>query len=304
MDDEEDQARTQAEIQELLRSTAGGRPTTLDDLLQLMGKPAARREGQILLKDFDAVVRAIGGQGRFSAHEIKRVFARHAREPPEAAAQTQGVEAYIPLREFKEKFLPPLAWTRDHEEVPAQRSQRSQEEESDAASRAESMAIDHVLAGMRAGDVARERLEEKRLGAEPQGKAAAGKLDPVLEGFDLESQDSRISKPIEEVVEAKWGDPRKKNALRQAAAASATGGGRGLSEGDLERLNAEGGSAYYRQPESVVKVAPARTALDASLDQFFRKFCDALEGEARNGKNPAGIESFVERYGREQPGFL
>jgi hypothetical protein len=36
----------------------------------------------------------------------------------------------------------------------------------------------------------------------------------VLESFDLQSQDSRISKPIEEVVEAKWGDPRKKNALR------------------------------------------------------------------------------------------
>jgi hypothetical protein len=61
--------------------------------------------------------------------------------------------------------LPSLAWTRDHEEVPAQQSQHSGEEDSDAASRAESMAIDHVLAGRRAGDVARERLEEKRLGA-------------------------------------------------------------------------------------------------------------------------------------------
>ena len=167
------------------------------------------------------------------------------------------------------------------------------------------MAIDHVLAGMRAGDVAREKHEEQqRLGAKPQGKAAAGKPEPVLESFDLQSEDSRISKPIEEVVEAKWGDPRKKNALRQAAAASATGGGRGLSKGDLERLNAEGGSAYYRQPESVVKVGPTRTALDASLDQFFRKFCEALEAEAGNGKNPAGLESFVGRYGREQPGFL
>lgn len=49
MDDEEDQARVQAEIKDLLKATAGGRPTTLDDLLQLMGKPAARREGQIHL---------------------------------------------------------------------------------------------------------------------------------------------------------------------------------------------------------------------------------------------------------------
>jgi hypothetical protein len=53
-----------------------------------------------------------------------------------------------------------------------------------------------------------------------------------------------------------------------------------------------------------MKVPPIRTTLDASLDQFFRKFCEALEAEAGNGKNAAGIESFVERYGREQPGFL
>lgn len=122
MDDEADQARVQAEIKELLKTTAGGRPTTLDDLLQLMGKPQARREGQVHLKDFDVVVREFGGQGRYSAHEIKRVFARHAREPPEAAAQTLGTEPYIPLREFKENFLPSLAWAREQEEAPAQQT--------------------------------------------------------------------------------------------------------------------------------------------------------------------------------------
>lgn len=47
------------------------------------------------------------------------------------------------------------------------------------------MAIDHVLAGMRAGDVARERLEEGRLAGQQPGKAQAGKLDAVQESFDL-----------------------------------------------------------------------------------------------------------------------
>jgi hypothetical protein len=74
MDDEEDQERVYGEVRQLLSTTAGGRPTSLDDLLQLMGKPAARKEDQILLEDFKAVVKGLGGEGRYSAHEIKRVF--------------------------------------------------------------------------------------------------------------------------------------------------------------------------------------------------------------------------------------
>lgn len=84
-----------------------------------MGKPAARGEGQVHLGDFEAAVKGSGGSGLYSAHEIKRVFATHARDPPEGAAQTEGTEPYIPLREFKEKFLPSLAWTREREEVKA-----------------------------------------------------------------------------------------------------------------------------------------------------------------------------------------
>jgi hypothetical protein len=65
------------------------------------------------------VVKGCGGSGRYSAHEIKRVFATHARDPPAGAARTQGTEPYIPLREFKEKFLPSLTWTREREEARA-----------------------------------------------------------------------------------------------------------------------------------------------------------------------------------------
>jgi hypothetical protein len=61
---------------------------------------------------------------------------------------------------------------------------------------------------------------------------------------------------------------------------------------------------YYRQPESIKLLAPMRTSLDTSLDLFFRQFCEALEAEARSGAKPMGIEGFVERYGKEQAGFL
>ena len=109
MDDESDQLRVNAEIKELLRHN-NGRRTGFDDLLQMMGKPGFQREGQVTLEDFQAVIRGAGGQGKFSAHEIKRVFNSHAQQPQPGVV---GGEAFMPLREFKDKFLPGLSWTRD-----------------------------------------------------------------------------------------------------------------------------------------------------------------------------------------------
>lgn len=43
--DDGDYLRVQAEIKELLRTDSAGKPTTFDDLLQLMGKPKFRKEG-------------------------------------------------------------------------------------------------------------------------------------------------------------------------------------------------------------------------------------------------------------------
>ena len=79
--DDGDYLRVQAEIKELLRTDSGGKPTTFDDLLQLMGKPKFQKAGQVSLADFQTVIQAAGGS-KFSAHEIKQVFRSHSVEPP------------------------------------------------------------------------------------------------------------------------------------------------------------------------------------------------------------------------------
>jgi len=49
MDGDDNDLRVFSEIKELLRSNAYGKPTTFDDLLQMMGKPTFQREGQVNL---------------------------------------------------------------------------------------------------------------------------------------------------------------------------------------------------------------------------------------------------------------
>lgn len=138
---------------------------------------------------------------------------------------------------------------------------------------------------------------------------AAAKLGTVPEdGSDLYSQDSRISKPIEELVGAKWGDPRKKLAQKQMAKIPENTGG--LSEEALQAHNAKlkVNEQFYRQPEAVIPaqglLAPSHFEFDKSLDRFFRSFCKALVEEAASGPRPTEVERYVDRYGREAPGFL
>jgi hypothetical protein len=60
------------------------------------------------------------------------------------------------------------------------------------------------------------------------------------QSFEGLSQDSRVSRAIDDLVETKWGDPRKKNAQRQTAAASSTKGGAGqLNKEALNQLNSQ-----------------------------------------------------------------
>lgn len=60
--DDGDYLRVQADIKELLRTDSAGKPTTFDDLLQLMGnnnnKPKFQKEGQVSLADFQTVIQA------------------------------------------------------------------------------------------------------------------------------------------------------------------------------------------------------------------------------------------------------
>lgn len=82
-------------------------------------------------------------------------------------------------------------------------------------SKTESMFIDNILDGKKLGDVLREREEEERLLEKRMAKNKPTELQEVHEqSFEGLSQDSRVSRAIDDLVETKWGDPRKKNAQR------------------------------------------------------------------------------------------
>lgn len=83
----------------------------------------------------------------------------------------------------------------------------------------ESMVIDNILEGKKAGDVAREKMEKERYLEKQQQKSLQNKkpslkIEPERNDFDEQSNDSRISKPIEKIVEANSKDPRKKLAQK------------------------------------------------------------------------------------------
>ena len=59
--DDGDYLRVQSEIKELFRTDSAGKPTTFDDLLQMMGKPKFQKEGEVNLSDFQTVISVAGG---------------------------------------------------------------------------------------------------------------------------------------------------------------------------------------------------------------------------------------------------
>lgn len=52
------------------------------------------------------------------------------------------------------------------------------------------------------------------------------------------------------------------------------------------------------------KQAQVCLPLDGTLDKFLREFARALTEDAKSGLKPREIESYVEQYGLESPGFL
>jgi hypothetical protein len=134
----------------------------------------------VSLADFQAVVKGAGAGNKFSAHEIKQVFNQHSVEPPKVGAYSQigAQEAHIPLREFKDKFLPSMGWQRDNVVAVETRSTR-EDGASVSASKTESMDISQIMQGKQIGDVMRERDEQAR--KIEKLKAQNKKLDQVSE---------------------------------------------------------------------------------------------------------------------------
>ena len=128
-----------------------------------MGGAAFQKEGQVTLADFQAVVKGAGAGNKFSVHEVKQVFSQNSVEPPKSGAFSQvgAQEAYIPLREFKDKFLPSLGWQRDNV-VHVETKSTKEDGASVSMSKTESMDISQIMQGKQMGDVMREREEQKR----------------------------------------------------------------------------------------------------------------------------------------------
>ena len=83
------------------------------------------------------------------------MFKSHSVEPPKQGASSGGTEPYIPIRDFKDKFLPALGWKSDLEKGLDGKSHKSGASgaRTDSASRTESMAIDQIMEGKRASDI-------------------------------------------------------------------------------------------------------------------------------------------------------
>ena len=110
--------------------------------------------------------------------------------------------------------MPALGWKKDELGGIERASAGQASAGSGSASRTESMAIDNNLGGKRADDVHREKQKQQHVEERKREQLQASKLAAVQEqASDALSQDSRISKPLEEVVGTKWADPRKKNAM-------------------------------------------------------------------------------------------
>lgn len=105
-----------------------------------------------------------------------------------------------------------MGWQKDNV-VAIEAKSTKEDGASVSISKTESMDISQIMQGKQIGDVMREREEQQRKLEKLKQKNQ--KLNEVSEqSFDLYSQDSRISKPIEQVVGTNPNDPRKKYAMQ------------------------------------------------------------------------------------------
>ena len=160
----------------------------------------------------------------------------------------------------------------------------------------ESVIIDNILDGKRAAEAEKKKEEanyqkEKLLHAADQ-KSAAGSID------------SRVSKPIEELVGAKNQDPRKKNQSKLAAIPEKKKEG-GLTTEALKKHEDSMmvNQKFFKQPQAV-ELGGSNQDIDRSIDRFFKQYCKAIVEEANSGPRKRKVEDFVGHYGKEHKGFL
>ena len=143
-----------------------------EDLLNTMGLVKPGNETRITFEDFFKAVSQICGANKFSRHSIRSVFKNQAVGVEKADPETlKG--AYIPARDFKDKFYPGRIWKPDME-TPAERVERLKREKEQAREGqesnvdSESIAISQIMQGVSYGDIKAEqdKLERAQIAAD------------------------------------------------------------------------------------------------------------------------------------------
>ena len=120
------------------------------------------------------------------------------------------------------------------------------------------------------------------------------------------------------MVGSKGLEPRKKQAVKQLARISEQKGEGFLTAEALELHNQKikVNDKFFKQPQAVFshdqvkQFMGASKELDKTIDRFFRSFCKALIEDASKGLTDKddnlskGIANMVDRYGKENPGFI
>jgi hypothetical protein len=100
--------------------------------------------------------------------------------------------------------LPSLGWKKDEHGIDKESIGKPSKGSNDSESRTESMDINHILGGKRAEDILKERQALDRVEEKKKAKVDAKKLAAIKEQeSEMLSQDSMISKPLDELIGGK-----------------------------------------------------------------------------------------------------
>ena len=181
---------------------------SFEDLLQAMGVPAAGANDKVTLIDFTKAVQRYCGPSRFSSYQIKFVFqmdAKNIGEGPDALDR-----AYIPIRDFKDRFYPGRPWAAEYEsksEVQRRRMMERDSRDSKAGSiTSESVHISTVMQGLNMGDVLAAKDAEERRQLLLEQKARQGEDGEGI-ASDLDAY-SEASFAIDRIIQVRNKDPK------------------------------------------------------------------------------------------------
>ena len=147
------------------------------------------------------------------------------------------------------------------------------------------MQIDQIMGGKKINDgdsTVSKSVAKKSVKPEPKANLKSVP-ESIQEGFDGQSQDSRVSRQVEDIFGQGSEDPRQKNAWKKQSASA---------------LNKENLSKLTQITEEPKQIPPGSFEVDESLEKFLQFFCLSLIAEARSAPTPREIESYVDHYGK------